>query len=559
MPSFASFALLPALAHLVAAEFGLAGQLFQLSGAASVNNAKLAWATVSGASSYRVDQATGGGGYTAVGTIAGNTYDVYGLAMGSDYNFRVTALNGNSQVDQSSITTLTPFAPGGSYNTHDNTQVSDTRLKSTLLADNVYYRYNYETNSNGSFSRFVEQTSSNGYDFTGDKTVLDGVTLCAVANYSCKLERVKFRKNPTTGEFVMWAHFEKSQDYALGYVAVAHTKPGAASMTFEGAYRPGGADSRDMAFFADGNDAYLVTSTDTNTNMNIYALTANWTAVDSFLVQVNKGGFREAPAVVKSDNYYYIFTSRASGWLPSQPQYIAAKSMAGPWSAPANVGNTATFGTQSGEVNRLASGQFAMNSDRWSNNWPTKGGPTRQLMLPVSFSSGGGFAAYHFYQTVSYSDDITTAGQGVFGVQSGKIVSVGKPASSNAGDTNIALANDGIQTDPAGLFIPSGVPFTYTIDLQQAYSIAQVDLSTKMVQGSETYCKYQIQGSTDGQTFTVVVDNTNSIDVGFSAAFPPATPKYRYIRIDVSDVVNDVNNHAAAWAVGLNEVTVYGN
>ncbi len=58
--------------------------------------------------------------------------------------------------------------------------------------------------------------------------------------------------------------------------------------------------------------------------------------------------------------------------------------MAGPWGAPVNVGNTATFGSQSGGVSQLSSGQLAMNSNRWSSNWPTKGGQTRQLMLPIS-------------------------------------------------------------------------------------------------------------------------------------------------------------------------------
>lgn len=175
---------LPALANLVAAEFGLAGQLFSLQGGSAVNNAKLAWAGVSGASTYRVEQSTGNGGYQSAATVSGTTHDVYDLASGSTANFRITALNGNSQVDQSSVVSLVPFSPQGTYNTYDNTQVSETKLKSNLEANGVFYRYNYEAYSNGSFNRFVEQTSTNGYDFTGEKTVLTSITLCAPANYS---------------------------------------------------------------------------------------------------------------------------------------------------------------------------------------------------------------------------------------------------------------------------------------------------------------------------------------------------------------------------------------
>lgn len=151
------------------------------------------------------------------------------------------------------------------------------------------------------------------------------------------------------------------------------------------------------------------------------------------------------------------------------------------------MANIATFSAQSGNVNQLISGQSAMTVDRWSANWPTKGGPNRQLLSPVSFSTEGGFAAYHFYQTVQYSRDVTTAGHGVYGVQTGKILSVGKNASSDSGTQDIGLANDGIQDTPGKFFKPSKVPFWYQVDLEKAHAISQVDLTTNMVQGSETF------------------------------------------------------------------------
>lgn len=185
----------------------------------------------------------------------------------------MTALNGQSQVDQSNVASLTPYAPQGSYRTYDNTQVSTLAIKSDLEANGVYYRYNYETASNGSFSRLQEQTSTDGYNFSGDKTALTGQVVCASANCSCKMDRIAFHRNPTTGQFVLWARFERSADYGLGD-AVAHGKPGQ-NLTFDGAFRPLGDDSRDMAFFVDGNAGYLVTSTDVDTNNNIYSMTSN--------------------------------------------------------------------------------------------------------------------------------------------------------------------------------------------------------------------------------------------------------------------------------------------
>lgn len=198
-------AALTGLARLVQAEFGIAGDLFQLQNTTSVNNAKLSWAIVNGANAYRVESTVGeGGSWQTLGTVPGNTFDSYNLAAGSAYTFRVTALNGETEVDKSTAVPLTPYTPLNSYLDYDNTSPSTLRRKSELLVNGVYYQYTYETQTNGSFSRFVEQTSSDGLDFSGDKTVLTSEILCAPANYSCKLERVQFRQHPSSGEFVMW-------------------------------------------------------------------------------------------------------------------------------------------------------------------------------------------------------------------------------------------------------------------------------------------------------------------------------------------------------------------
>ena len=160
-----------ALCRLVGAEFGLAGQLFQLSGSSSVSNAKLNWATVAGAASYQVQRSTNGGSFTTVATLPGNTYDSYDLTVGTSYQFRVNALSGTTTVDQSSITTLVPYTPQGSYNTFDNAPEDGVSARSEEHSIKrgkraTLYRYNYNTFSNGSFSHFSEQTSTDGYVLT---------------------------------------------------------------------------------------------------------------------------------------------------------------------------------------------------------------------------------------------------------------------------------------------------------------------------------------------------------------------------------------------------------
>lgn len=112
--------------------------------------------------------------------------------------------------------------------------------------------------------------------------------MCATANYSCKLERIQWKKHPTTGESVLWAHFERLGDYSLAQVLNLHTQPGAERMTFGGAYRPLGHDSRDVTFYNDGTAAYLISSTDVNSDMNIFSLTSDWNEVSELLTTVNR-------------------------------------------------------------------------------------------------------------------------------------------------------------------------------------------------------------------------------------------------------------------------------
>ena len=162
------------LSRLVGAEFGLAGQLFQLSGSSSVSKAKLNGAAVADAASYQVQRSSNGGSFATIATLPGNTYDSYDLTVGTSYQFRVNALSGTTTIDQSSITTLVPYTPQGSYSTFDNAPEDGVSSRSVEHSNRyrkraTQYRYNYNTFSNGSFSHFSEQTSTDGYVFTGFK------------------------------------------------------------------------------------------------------------------------------------------------------------------------------------------------------------------------------------------------------------------------------------------------------------------------------------------------------------------------------------------------------
>lgn len=529
-------------------------QLFQLAGSTDgANNVKFSWDLVDGAAAYNIQQKAGSGSYATVATAPGNGYDIYGLQGSS--SFQIEAVDAsNKTIDRSAELNVTATA-GSSSNlaVYDNTVASSLKVKSNLKgSDGTYYKYGYITDADG-FSHISQQTSKDGYTFEGDTQVLAKAEVCAsTEDGNCKLESINWAQNPKDGRVFMWAHFERATDYGLGQVAVAYGTPGE-NLTFGGAFRPGGDDSRDMTFFADDDGAaYIVCAINTNTNLGLYALTADWTNVTSKVATLQSDEHREAPALIKNDGWYYLFTSTAAGWYASQGKYIAAQKLSGPWSASRNIGNLNTFGAQSGQVTKIGD-NYIEAANRWAANWAHKEASHRQILLPIATS--GGVASYHFYHHLNYDDDKGV----VVPVQSGRILSVGQPASASVNSDKASLLNDGIQDQDSNLFSPGAVPFWWEVDLGADHAVTQIDLTPRQVGGSETYIQYNVTGSTDRETWKTLVDEAANLSPGFRSPAVSDADRFRYIRVNVHNVINVHNDNEADWAAGLHEVTVYGN
>ena len=94
----------------------------------------------------------------------------------------------------------------------------------------------------------------------------------------------------------------------------------------------------------------MVSAANENYDLHIYRLTADYTGVASLVANPWHGGYREAPALFKRGGVYFMLTSAATGWNPNQQQYATATSIAGPWTAMANVGDSTAFGSQTAYV-----------------------------------------------------------------------------------------------------------------------------------------------------------------------------------------------------------------
>jgi len=79
--------------------------------------AALAWAPVSGADSYRVFRASGGGAFAPVGSVAGPSFGDRGLTANSSYRWHVTAVVGSSEGPASAeVSASTKATPAPCHN-----------------------------------------------------------------------------------------------------------------------------------------------------------------------------------------------------------------------------------------------------------------------------------------------------------------------------------------------------------------------------------------------------------------------------------------------------------
>lgn len=401
-----------------------------------------------------------------------------------------------------------------------------------------------------------------------------------------KWERPKLVYNEKTDTFVLWGHWERAGDYSASHLVVATSPTVDGDYTFVKHFRPGvgevttehedptytggddlwGYGSRDFTVFKDpdSDKAYLLSSED-HTSMRLYPLTDDYADVDweaSFPVFEGQG--REAPAVVKIGEYYLAFTSGQSGWYPNQTRVAWTKDIADPdgWSDPVLVGNNTSFYSQPTNImtiDRQDGGrEYVYMGDRWNSK---KLGTSTYVWLPLSIDPADPSTVSLDYRPAWSLDSAT----GAIDYPEDPLVSQGKPVTADAVDEAHAasVANDGEYTntatwgDSSAYFQPTGVPFSWTVDLEEVQDLSRVDLSFRSYNGSESYHGYTVSGSVDGTTWTQLVGQLGNTTVGFTS--DPLSGQYRYVRLDVAQVVNSHNGNAAAWAAGLVEVQVYAH
>ncbi len=203
------------------------------------------------------------------------------------------------------------------------------------------------------------------------------------------LERPKVIYNKKTEKYVMWVHVENGENYDMAACGVATCDTPDGDFIYHGCFNPYGFMSRDCTLFVDDDEtAYFISSSRGNADLHMYRLTDDYMNVDAMVNNLWQGEFREAPAVVKHNNVYYMFSSYCTGWAPNQCKYATAESMEGRWSTLTKIGDETTYRTQPAFFLKLEGKEERIFyfSDRWNGK---DYDDSRYVVLPLKFDEEG--------------------------------------------------------------------------------------------------------------------------------------------------------------------------
>lgn len=529
---------------------------FKLVGENEVKNVKINWMQRNDADVYKIYR-----NGTLIGETRGDTYDDYGLSLGENYTYHVEGYKEGRKIATSEPQSAMPFRPSQDCDVYDNRNGQYLKNRKGGIAGmkigNLYFSYRLERKKKAVSGQEKDGwLLSESYSKTGKEGSWS--TPREIAFYpGVNFEGIGFRYNEKTGKVVLSAHYEDQGGYTAAKIFLAQITPkgGIEVGTME---RPLGYDSRDQALFIDDDGTgYLLSATNMNSDINIYKLDETWTRPVALVNTICKGQHRETPSIIKKDGEYYFFSSKASGWYPSQAMYASAEKLDGVWTSLREIGNNSTFGAQFNNIQRRGTNHetFGVWSYHWGAQYHHKDPDGNFPRISVA-KFNKGYASMDYYRYIEFYDSY-----GIVPVQNGRNLTLNAPASTTTVGANPHTAScitDGADMNSSVYFQSSTYPYVLTIDMQKKAKISELNLSTKLVNGSETAYKYTIEGSVDGEHFQTLVDGTDNWQVGFQILPVTDSSVYRYLRLTVLRIINVHNNNPAAWADGVYELTAFG-
>ena len=183
---------------------------------------------------------------------------------------------------------------------------------------------------------------------------------------------------------MVWCHWE-GRNYGASEAAVFYSDNITGPYKFHWGGRPLGIKSRDCNVFQDDDGtAYFISTTNENQDLGLFRLSDDYLEAVEHTV-LFPGERREAPAIVRVGDMYFMFSSACTGWDPNQCKMSYSKSLTKGWSPLENVGDRIAFDTQAASVLRIFGEKqttYLYVGDRWMD--PTLP-ESKTIIFPISF------------------------------------------------------------------------------------------------------------------------------------------------------------------------------
>lgn len=216
------------------------------------------------------------------------------------------------------------------------------------------------------------------------KIVKNGVTTPELG-HGRMIERPKLLYNAKTDKYVVWCHYE-SGNYGASEAACFECDKVNGDYKVVWTGRPLGVKSRDCNVFQDNDGtAYFVSTTNENRDLGLFRLSDDYHDVVEH-TQLFAGKGREAPAIVRVGDNYFMFNSACSGWDPNACKMSHTTNLKSGWTDLAQVGNDIAYDTQAAAILKIEGTKkttYLYVGDRWQD----PGLPdSKTIIFPISFN-----------------------------------------------------------------------------------------------------------------------------------------------------------------------------
>lgn len=200
------------------------------------------------------------------------------------------------------------------------------------------------------------------------------------------IERPKLMYCAKTKQYVVWCHWESS-NYAASEAGVFYSNTINGPYTYHWGGRPLGVKSRDCNVFVDDDGtAYFISTIEENQHLGLFRLSDDYLSAVEY-TELFKWKSREAPAIVRVGDTYYMLSSACTGWDPNPCMLSYSKSLTEGWSELKQVGNHIAYDTQAASILTIKGTKqttYLYVGDRWQDPRLPE---SKTIIFPISFTA----------------------------------------------------------------------------------------------------------------------------------------------------------------------------